>query len=323
MVMKWLRLKEESRRDEEGTDGRGVGNTNAPALAAIKAFVRGSSVQLCSSEKLGWDGVHLEHHRAFPVERNDSVSPHHLVALFTSHVSRGETSVARARFVPYSFSPGEIKLYSAGPIGACRPVTDTTTILCALDPKLVEEVGEELGAHSPAEFHPIANLRDRALESIVTLLAAEASSGGLSGKLFVEHLARALAVRFRQLSGGLQDHKPSQSGKLPARILQRVLDRMRADFATNLDLHTIAADIGYSRTHFLRTFRASTGYSPHQWLMRLRTEQAKILLQKASNSLIDIALNCGFSSHGHFSNTFRKIVGVTPREYRRNYGLIL
>ena len=107
---------------------------SAPALAAINAFVRGSSARLCSSNKLGWDGVCLEHHRAFPGERNDSVSPHHLVVLFTSHVSRGEASAEHARFVPYSFSPGDIKLYSAGPIGACRPFTDTTTISCALDP---------------------------------------------------------------------------------------------------------------------------------------------------------------------------------------------
>jgi hypothetical protein len=107
---------------------------SAPAVAAINAFVRGSSARLCSSNKLGWDGVCLEHHRAFPGERNDSVSPHHLVVLFTSHVSRGETSAERARFVPYSFSPGDIKLYSAGPIGACTPFTDNTMILCALDP---------------------------------------------------------------------------------------------------------------------------------------------------------------------------------------------
>jgi AraC family transcriptional regulator len=187
----------------------------------------------------------------------------------------------------------------------------------------VEEVGEELGARSTVEFRPIANLRDRALEGIVTLLAAEANSGGVSGNLFVEHLAHALAVRFRQLSGGLQGHQPSQSGKMPNRILQRVLDRMRADFATNLDLDTIAAESGYSRTHFLRIFRASTGYSPHGWLTRLRIEEAKTRLQKESYSLINIALDCGFSNHGHFSNTFRRIVGVTPREYRRSYGRIL
>ena len=71
---------------------------STPALAAINAFVRGSSVRLCSSNKLAWDGVYLEHHRMFPVERNDSVSTHHLVVLFTSHVARGETSRERFAF---------------------------------------------------------------------------------------------------------------------------------------------------------------------------------------------------------------------------------
>src|SRR5258707_1094112 len=149
---------------------------SAPSLAAINAFVRGSSARLCSSNKLGWDGVYLEHHRMFPVERNDSVSTHHLVVLFTSHVSRGETSGEHARFVPYSFSPGDIKLYSAGPIGACRPFTDTTTISCALYPKLVAEVGDHLGAPSTVEFRPIANPRDDSLQGILKLLAAEANS---------------------------------------------------------------------------------------------------------------------------------------------------
>jgi AraC family transcriptional regulator len=293
-----------------------------PAGAAINAFVREPSTRLYSSGRLGWGGIHLEHHRCFQVERSGSLSPHHVIAVFTSHVSRGEICASRGHYVPYVYSPGEIKMYPAGPIGAVRPFTDTTMIVCALDPALVTEIEEELGAGSTGELRPILNLRDHSLQSIVTLLAAEANSGGLSGRLYVEHLAHALAVRFRQRSGGMQSAGPEQSGKMPGRVLQRVLDRMRADFATNLDLLTIAAESGYSRTHFLRTFRASTGYSPHRWLMRLRIEEAKSRLQKKSNSLIDIALDCGFSSHGHFSSTFRRIVGVTPREYRREYGLI-
>jgi AraC family transcriptional regulator len=292
-----------------------------PALAGIDAFMRGPSTLLSSSGRLGWEGIDLEHHRALPTERNESVSVHHTIALFTDR-ARGESAARSSRYLPYSFLPGEINLLPAGPLEACRPFTDTVMIVCALDPNLVTEVGEEFGAPVTAELRPTKNIRDRALESIIRLLAAEANSGGASGKLFVEHLARALAVRFRQLSGGLQIHKPSHSGKMPARILQRVLDRMRADFATNLDLQTIAGESGYSRTHFLRMFRASMGHSPHDWLTRLRIEEAKTRLQKKANSLIDIALDCGFSSHGHFSNTFRKIVGVTPREYRREYGLV-
>jgi AraC family transcriptional regulator len=297
--------------------------SHTSALVAINAFVRGPSTLLCSSSTLGWDGICLEHHRCSRDERDDSVSPHHLVVLFTSHVSRGETSVASARFVPYSFAPGAIKLCSAGPIGACRPSTDTTMMLCALDPKFVTEVGEEVGLPSTQGFRPIVNLRDQPMEGLITLLAGEANSRGASGKLYAEHLAHALALRFRQVSGGVPDHKPSQFGKMPALILRRVLDRMKADFASDLDLKTIAAESGYSKGHFLRTFRASTGYSPHHWLTLLRIEEAKIRLQKNLDSLIDIALACGFSSSGHFSSTFRKLVGVTPREYRRNFVLIL
>jgi AraC family transcriptional regulator len=292
------------------------------ALAAIDAFVREPSRRLYSSNQLGWNGVHLEHHRCFPVERRESVSPHHVIAVSIGQVSRGEISSTRGRYVPYFYSPGEIKIYPAGPIGAVRPFTDATFIVCALDPKLVVEVGDEPGTPSTGEFRPIMNLRDPSMESIITLLAAEVNSGGLSGKLYVEHLAHALAVRFRQYSGGAQVARPSRYGKMPGRVLQRVLDRMKTDLAADLDLKTIAAESGYSKSHFVRTFRASLGYSPHQWLMRLRIEEAKTLLQKASHSLIDIAFDCGFSSHGHFSSTFRKFVGVSPREYRRNYGLI-
>ena len=92
-----------------------------------------------------------------------------------------------------------------------QPFTDTTMILCALDPGLVAEVGEELGAPSTMESLPIANLRDDSLQGIVKLLAAEVNSQGASGKLYADHLGHALALRFRQLSGGVRIHKPSQS----------------------------------------------------------------------------------------------------------------
>jgi AraC family transcriptional regulator len=94
---------------------------------------------------------------------------------------------------------------------------------------------------------------------------------------------------------------------------------MKAGLATDLDVKMLAAESGYSRTHFLRTFRAVMGCSPHRWLTRLRMDQAKTMLRRDSESLIDIALACGFSTHAHFSNTFRQIVGVTPSEYRRSH----
>jgi AraC family transcriptional regulator len=300
-----------------------VGGKESSVLTGINALVRGSSTRLLSSRRLGWSNVGLEHHRASPAEREESVSPHHLIALFTNHVSRGERSVARGHFVPYSCSPGDISLSPPGPIGVCRPFTHTTMIICALDPKFVNEVGEELDTPSTTEFRCALNLRERSLEGIITLLAAEAESGGSSGKLYTDHLAHALAMRLLWVAGGIRDANPLQYRTWPQRVLRRVLDRMEAELTCNLDLNTLAAESGYSRSHFLRIFRAGMGCSPHEWLTQLRVEKAKKMLREDSASLIDIAASCGFCSHSHFSRTFRQIAGLTPDQYRRTRDLFV
>jgi AraC family transcriptional regulator len=140
----------------------------------------------------------------------------------------------------------------------------------------------------------------------------------------LEHVRKPASIDATVIiSEGTQIPLRSPCGKLQRRLLQRVLDRMNVDLAADLDLNTLAAESGYSRSHFLRTFRAAIGCSPHQWLTRLRVQQAKTILREKSISLIEIALACGFSSHAHFSNTFRQIVGVTPSDYRRSHGTII
>ena len=79
----------------------------------------------------------------------------------------------------------------------------------------------------------------------------------------------------------------------------------------------LAKESGYSRVHFLRMFRAATGYPPHNYLLNLRVERARELLANPTLSLTDIALECGFSSHSHLSRVFRQVLGATPSEYRR------
>ena len=104
---------------------------------------------------------------------------------------------------------------------------------------------------------------------------------------------------------------------LPRHVLRRIIERMRC-FSCDLSLQALANESGYSRVHFVRMFRAATGYSPHNYLLNLRLERARELLKNPSISLIDVALDCGFSSHSHMSRLFHKSVGVTPSAYRRS-----
>jgi AraC family transcriptional regulator len=142
-------------------------------------------------------------------------------------------------------------------------------IVCALDPAFVREVGGEIDS-TVTEFRRTMELRDVSLRGIMTLLAAEANTGGLSGSCTQNTWLTHSRFDFY---GFLEERiipGHSHCGKMPNRVLHRVLDRMKAGLATDLDLNTLAAESGYRRSHFLRTFRAAMGCSPHRWLTRLR-----------------------------------------------------
>ena len=104
---------------------------------------------------------------------------------------------------------------------------------------------------------------------------------------------------------------------LPKYILHRVIERMR-NLDTKLSLEVLAKESGYSRVHFVRMFRAATGYPPHSYLLKLRVDRVRELQATSTLSLTEIAIECGFSSHSHLSRVFRQVMGATPSEYRRS-----
>jgi AraC family transcriptional regulator len=186
-----------------------------------------------------------------------------------------------------------------------------------LEPEFVEEVSEELGSNPAAQLRVQLDIRDESLGSLMRLLENAAKSRQPSDNLYVDHLIYAFTLRLFSLGQGRQ-YTYARQGALPAPKLRCVIERMNADLDTDLDLKTIAAESGYSRNHFLRMFRVATECTPHQYFLRLRIEKAQSLMKDQSLRIIDIAESCGFASQSQFSRVFRRVIGVTPRQYRRD-----
>jgi transcriptional regulator GlxA family with amidase domain len=101
------------------------------------------------------------------------------------------------------------------------------------------------------------------------------------------------------------------------RRLLRARDAMDRAYAQPLDVPSLARIACVSEAHFIRTFRATFGETPHRYLQRRRVERSMWLLRETDRSVTDICLGVGFTSLGTFSRTFRDIVGVSPIAYRR------
>jgi len=98
------------------------------------------------------------------------------------------------------------------------------------------------------------------------------------------------------------------------------LNRVRRHAETRLDqrltLEELADVAGFSRAHFAATFKAATSMSAHEFLLRLRIQEAAKLLLGTDLPLVDIALQCGFQNQPHFTTVFKKMTSVTPRRWR-------
>src|SRR3954467_11216356 len=104
------------------------------------------------------------------------------------------------------------------------------------------------------------------------------------------------------------------------RRLLRARDAMDRAYAEPLDVRAVAAVAHLSEAHFIRSFRACFGETPHRYLQRRRGERSMFLLRETDRSIPDICFDVGFMSLGTFSRTFREIVGETPSGYREGHG---
>lgn len=107
------------------------------------------------------------------------------------------------------------------------------------------------------------------------------------------------------------------------RILQHIVERVecaksfiRENYSSKIQISDIAAAVFVSVFHFCRMFKKITGYSPYQYLMLVRLEEAKKLLQKGM-SVTEAALQCGFESIEHFSHAFGRYEKMPASIYRK------
>ncbi len=108
----------------------------------------------------------------------------------------------------------------------------------------------------------------------------------------------------------------ARTGQLSGRRLQRAIDYIQAHLTGDVRIEHIATAAGLSVFHFARTFKKTTGLTPHGYLMMTRVERAKVLLVEYDKTLAEIASDLGFSDQSHMTNVFKRFTGATPRKFR-------
>ena len=101
-------------------------------------------------------------------------------------------------------------------------------------------------------------------------------------------------------------------------FVNRAIQYIHSRYSEDISIDKICKELNINKYYFCNLFKKETGYTFVQFLTLWRIEKSKIYLKNPSISLLDVALNVGFSNQGYYSTTFKKITGQTPSEYKKN-----
>jgi AraC family transcriptional regulator len=119
-----------------------------------------------------------------------------------------------------------------------------------------------------------------------------------------------------EIAARLVRDEDSQDGPQPPNWLRRVKQRLDQDFAETPSLTELAGIGGVHPTHLARHFRRHYRLTVGEYLRQRRVAAAIELLSRKNLPLTEVALDSGFSSHGHLCTVFKRVTGMTPSEFR-------
>ncbi len=175
-------------------------------------------------------------------------------------------------------------------------------------PDLVDTIGDRTEAWQVGTTPPLSELM--VLGELAQAAAAGTSDVGL------DEIGCLLASRFVEVVSG-PTRKPA---KVTARDRSRAVETalwIDAHSQRSIDLNDAASQAGVSPFHFLRSFSAVLGVTPHQYLVRSRLRHAARLLAEDDRDVTDIAYDVGFNDLSNFIRSFHRAAGLPPLKFRQ------
>ena len=99
----------------------------------------------------------------------------------------------------------------------------------------------------------------------------------------------------------------------------RVQQYIELHFGENITVKKLAQTAYMSESSLNRLFKKETSFTPIEYLIQTRIEKSKILLRRKDLPITEIAQRCGFGNSAHFTSCFKRLVNISPSEYREAY----
>jgi len=191
--------------------------------------------------------------------------------------------------------------------------------LCAvhLDESLMQNASMNIYGSRNITFSNDSFIVSHDISMLIRLLLEELRYKQSGYEYMVENLSLLIGgSMIRQIKHNLSSG-PYKALKSNKEDIKTVIDYMNENYTAGVSCTELASLIKMDKFGFIRSFKSQTNKTPYEYLLDLKIEKAKKMLKANDYSITEISMQCGFSSHSHFTSTFKKKTGISPTEYRK------
>ncbi|MEC4817651.1 MAG: AraC family transcriptional regulator [Scytonema sp. PMC 1069.18] len=271
---------------------------------------------LVTSYHAKWDGIRLDYHQQPAYETPEHSPNQHIVSVSlvkqpvnAQRVLNGHT---QHEYIQY----GDVAVVPADSYHKSSWDAEAEFLILSIEKLMFARAAHDSVDLQRVEIIPQFTAPDPLIQQIGLALKSELESDNMGSRIYIEALATTLCIHIlKHYSVSKKIATPSEG--LSRLKLRQAIEYINQNLEKDLTLAEIAATVEMSMYHFSRQFKQSTGFSPHQYVMNSRIEKAKRLLTKTEEAIDKICQEVGFQSQSHFTNVFRKLIGTTPKAYRK------
>jgi len=277
---------------------------------ASRVDVRRDIPQIITTRAFDWPGLRLEAGTNNIASVDEVAGLHHYVSLNVDERPVTLELKGEHGFRRVVLRRGSAWVVPAGDVISLRVNSTFRYVRMSVDPIYFSRLAGHPDS-KPIQLHRTYGVTKSQIGHILDALVAEADSGNPGGLAFVEALAVGLSRQIA-LHAGAPMRVERLRGGLSSAAKRRTLEIMDAHYGANLTVDLLAHEVGLSPAHFARAFKETMGRAPHNYLLTLRLEKARRLLDDSEAGLSEVAQRTGFADQAHFTRLFKREFGVTP-----------
>lgn len=242
------------------------------------------------------------------------------------HVNSGCGTYTTARTV-YPILPGDIFVFSSNEFHSITNVGREGLQITNLhfNPQFIQsghsDSNTKINIHFCFSHHSefsnrIAHDDAEKLSALFQQIESELTSGNTEYILSIKSFLQLLLIYL------VRDHNylntQTSVNHEQVRRIQRTLNYIDEHFSDNITLQELSAIANLTPTYFSRLFKQIIGLSLWNYISYKRIDKAIHLIatEGSAENMLKIAVECGFNNTANFNKTFKKITGITPREYK-------